>query len=483
MSDAAPNVGKPVAGKENHATAILQIGHKSHFASLLPREVQYTGNIKMSLLDLLSRPQVWETFYDYKTSLACPKDIERQMRGFLDAQRYLPVCDLIQNISILQEFPLPRKSIISKQSTQKKRTVYTYPDAENMVLKLLTFLLLRTYDNLFCDNLYSFRPGKSAKDAIRSLRQIPNLYQKYSYKVDVSNYFNSIPVERLLPELETVLKDDPRLFTFLKTLLTEPYVIDGGKPCHNVSHGRKKAPVTDALMEEADRDEIDMEEALIIKEQKGIMAGTPLASFYANLYLRDMDQFFFDQGIPYARYSDDVIVFGDTMEEVQKHAETIRSFLAAKGLSINPKKEEYRTPEEGFVFLGFSLRERVIDVSPVSVKKIKQKMRRKTRALQRWQHRNDLSGEKAAKAFIRVFHRKLLESSAENDLSWSFWYFPTINTDESLRIIDLYAQECLRTLLTGRHTKARFDARYADLKSLGYQTLVHAYHDFRKNAI
>ncbi|MBP5281624.1 MAG: group II intron reverse transcriptase domain-containing protein [Lachnospiraceae bacterium] len=354
-------------------------------------------------------------------------------------------------------FPLPKKSIISKQSTQKKRVVYTYPHAVNTVLKLLTYLLLREYDGLFCDNLYSFRPKRSARSAIQRLQKIPNLYQKYSYKVDVSNYFNSIPVDLLLPMLESATKEDPELYRFLKTLLEEPRVIDGS---------------TDVESQNAT--------PRIIIEEKGIMAGTPLASFYANLYLMDMDQYFYDQGIPYARYSDDVILFGDTMEEVQAHAQTIRRLLAEKGLSVNPKKEEFRSPEEGFVFLGFFIREGTIDVAPASVIKMKQKMRRKTRALQRWMDRNDITGDKAAKAFIRIFNRKLLESSMDNDLTWSYWYFSTINTDESLHVIDLYAQECLRYLLTGKHTKSRFNARYDDLKKYGYQTLVHAYHAFPK---
>ena len=451
----------------------------------------------MSLLDRLSEPTVWEKFYQYKTSLACPKDIEKRLRGFLDAQEYLPVCELIskiaknpqdpafsgvqgvsqsrafpeiqgvsqsrafpesQGVSQSRAFPLPRKSVISKQSTQKKRVVYTYPFAENTVLKLLTYLLLRTYNDLFSDNLFSFRPGRSAQEAIRRLQKIPNLYQKYTYKVDVSNYFNSIPVERLLPDLETITREDPELFTFLKALLTEPYVIDDGAPSH-----RDAAPQITG-------------QSVLIKEQKGIMAGTPLASFYANLYLRDVDQWFHDQNIPYARYSDDVIVFGDTMEEVQKHANAIRSFLGAKGLSVNPAKEEFRRPEEGFVFLGFLLKKGVIDVAPASVTKIKQKMRRKARALQRWKNRNHLPGDKAAKAFIRIFNRKLLESPQDTDLSWSYWYFSSINTTESLHVIDLYAQECLRFLLTGTHTKSRFNARYEDLKRLGYETLVNAYY-------
>lgn len=415
----------------------------------------------MSLLDCLSQPEVWEKYYVYKTSLACHGTAAQSLREYIDAKEYLPVCEEIRRLvgrqtasldcSTSDRFPLPRKSVISKMSSQKKRIVYTYPAAENVTLKLLTYLLLRKYDHLFCDNLFSFRPNRSAKDAVRKLHGIPDLHRKYSYKVDVSNYFNSIPIERLLPELETATKDDPLLFFFLKSLLTEPSVTDGRSP-----------------------------ESKLIQEQKGIMAGTPLACFYANLYLRDMDQSFYDQGIPYARYSDDVIVFGDSMEEVQHHAQAIRGFLSKKGLAVNPSKEEFRTPQEGFLFLGFYLRDGQVDVSPVSVQKIKKKMRRKVRALQRWQKRNDLLGDKPAKAFIRTFHRKLLESPVENDLSWSYWYFSTLTVTDSLHVIDLYAQECIRTLLTGTHTKARYNSRYEDLKALGYQTLVNAYYEFSK---
>jgi len=52
-----------------------------------------------------------------------------------------------------------------------------------------------------------------------------------------------------------------------------------------------------------------------------------------------------------------------------------------------------------------------------------------------------------------------------------------INTDKSLREIDHYAAECARYILSGTRTKARFNVRYEDLKKLGYQSLVHAYHD------
>ena len=208
------------------------------------------------------------------------------------------------------------------------------------------------------------------------------------------------------------------------------------------------------------------------------MAGTPVASFYANLFLKDLDKHFEDIGVMYARYSDDIIVFADTKEEVDTHREYILEFLKEKHLSVNPDKEQFSTPEEGAVFLGFMLRGDTVDIAPASVKKIKQKMRRKARALARWHKRNGVPPEKAALAFIRVFNRKLFENPSDNELTWTYWFFPVINTTRSLHEIDLYAQEQIRFLATETHTKSHYDFRYEDMKKLGYRSLVHAYYDF-----
>ena len=208
------------------------------------------------------------------------------------------------------------------------------------------------------------------------------------------------------------------------------------------------------------------------------MAGTPLACFYAHLYLKDLDRQFEEQGISYARYSDDIIVFAETEEKLNSYVDTIRDFLAEKHLVMNPDKEIVTGPGQQWTFLGFSYQSGVLDIAPASVDKLKGKMRRKREALRRWQRKKELTGDKAAKAFIRVFNRKLFEASEENDLTWSRWYFPVINTADSLKVIDLYAQDCIRFLISGRHTKARFNVRYEDMKALGYRSLVHEYYTY-----
>ncbi len=399
----------------------------------------------MSLLDILSDHEVWEKFYKYKTSLIGSEKYNAKLRAFIDEKRYIRVCE---NVYSGASFPLPKKSVISKTGSEKKRVVYTYPEDENTVLKLLTYLILRKYDGIFSPGLYSFRPDRTAKDAVRRLLKIKEVPRMYSYKADIHNYFNSIPVELLLPELKKTLFDDPPLYEFLSSLLSEKNVIDRGRT---------------------------------VSEQKGIMAGTPVSSFYANLFLSDLDRHFTDGGVIYERYSDDIILFAESREKAEEHAQYIKEYINARGLSINPSKESRTGPGQPYTFLGFICGGDKVDIAPATLKKLKQKMRRKRDALVRWSTRNGVEPVKAAKAFIRIFNRKLLEAPTDNELSWSGWFFPVINTAESLHEIDLYSQDCLRYIISGVHTKSRYNVRYGDLKALGYRSLLNAYYAHTEN--
>ena len=398
----------------------------------------------MSLLNAICQKEIWEDFYAYKSALRCGAQEAKRLRAYLDAEAWRPVWE---KLSRGEAMPLPRRAVISKLHSDKKRVVYVYPEPENTVFKLLTWLLLRSCDGLFAPGLWSFRPGRSAKDAIRALRSVPGLDAMYAYKLDIRNYFNSVDPERFLPLLRQALAPDPALFDFLAGLLREPAVLEKGSP---------------------------------LTEQKGIMAGTPQSAFYANLYLRDLDAEFRGRGAVYARYSDDIILFAPSREALEDHAALLRTRLAEKGLQVNEKKEEWYTPESGWTFLGFFCKGGRVDIAPATLDKLKAKMRRKTRALARWRDRTGRTGTQAAAAFIRVFNRKLLESPTDHELSWSHWFFSVINTADSLRVIDRYAQDCLRVLISGKRTKGRYQVRYGELKNLGYRSLVHEYYAHRK---
>jgi len=271
-----------------------------------------------------------------------------------------------------------------------------------------------------------------------------NLRQYYVYKVDISNYFNSVDIGLLLPELEAVLDRDPELFRFFEALLKNPYV--------------------------------QYNDRVICEAHKGIMAGTPISAFLANLYLRELDAYFYQRSIPYMRYSDDILVFGRDKAELHASIQTIGDTLLARKLTINPSKEMLAAPGEEWVFLGFSYENGNIDVSRTSFEKLKGKMRRKVRRLHQWAEKKQLPGEYGAKAFVKRFNAKLYDNPVYNELTWTRWYFPVINTDRTLKKIDAYMQDCIRYLATGKRSKGRYNFRYEDIKKLGYRSLVNEYY-------
>ena len=218
------------------------------------------------------------------------------------------------------------------------------------------------------------------------------------------------------------------------------------------------------------------DQGVIVEEEKGIMAGTPISTFLANVYLAHLDHYFAKEKKLYARYSDDIIIFDGSKEALLEDVKVIHSKLEAAGLCINPKKECYTGPGEMWTFLGICYQDGVVDVAPVSVEKLKDKMRRKTRALMRWKARKGAGGVQAAKAFVRAFNRKLFENPKEHELTWVRWYFPLISTTESLKSIDEYSRKCIRYLATGTHTKASYNFRYEQMKEIGYISLVNCYY-------
>lgn len=226
-----------------------------------------------------------------------------------------------------------------------------------------------------------------------------------------------------------------------------------------------------------------LSDGTIVTEKKGIMAGVPISSFLANIYLNQLDWHFFFEGNRYARYSDDIIVFARSEEERQESIKYIYNYITEMSLTINHDKESMANPHERWEFLGISYCEGKFDISETSANKLKKKMWRKSRALLRWKDRKNLENIKAAKAFVKSFNRKLYDNPIMTELTWTRWYFPIINTTETLRAIDHYMQDCIRYIATEKRTKKRFSFDYSMMKALGYKSLVHHFYEIKNTSI
>ena len=395
----------------------------------------------MSLLDKLYDETAWAEFAQYKSSHGNLS--EKELAGLLEyisQKKYLPSAGTL-------EFSIPQKGLVNKSGSLKKRVIYTYGDDQTWVLKMLAWLLYK-YDHVFCKSCYSFRHDSCAHMAIHDVIHTPQLDEKWVLKLDIHNYFNSMPSQMLAQELEKVITDDAELLDFLKRFFTLDKCECAGE---------------------------------IICENRGAMAGVPLSAFCANLYLSDLDKRFEQMGVPYFRYSDDILLLADTQQQALRFYELIKSHIVSKGLSLNDEKFSLTPPHSAWDFLGFKYEHGKIDLADASIRKMKAKIKRKAAKLLRWKTKRGLDGDKAARAMIKVFERKFYGGDSEHDFTWSRWYFPVLNTDKGLHTIDEYLVQNIRFLYTGRHYKGNYKITYAHIKSLGYKSLVNEFHKFRKN--
>lgn len=399
----------------------------------------------MTIHEQLSCPEYWQEFLDYKIEKQHLSAREQKvLEEYIAEKRYLPILACISECG--SALPLPFKKEVNKSGVSKKRVVYSFQGDFNLLLKMLTYLLFR-YDHLFARNCYAFRRHYGVKDAVRRLRNTRNIHQMYCLKVDISNYFNSIDVPMLLNKLTFLKSEDSAVYDFLVRLLTADKAIYDENGSTN-----------------------------ILTEKRGAMAGTPISPFLANVYLMEMDHSFERKGILYFRYSDDILIFADTEEELTKLQARLYEYIETHKLAINPSKVHLSNPGEPFDFLGFSFHDYKVDLSDITIRKMKDKIKRKAHSLRRWQQKKELSGDRAAKGFIKAMNRKFYDNGEGTEFSWSRWFFPCLTTDEGLKEIDAYMQQYIRYCVTGRHYKGNYRITYEQMKEWGYRSLVHEYY-------
>lgn len=394
------------------------------------------------MLEKLSKHNEWINYYNSRCEKGHIDRKEKEdLKKFIDNKEYL-------NIDIYNyNFLYPLKKEISKMGKSKKRVVYIYPREENYIFKFISSKLYK-YEYLFNNNLYSYRKNLLVKDAIKKISKFDNKNNMYIYKVDISNYFNSIDIDILISILEKYITDDNDLLIFLKKILLNNKVIYKNN---------------------------------IIEDKKGAMGGVPISAFLANIYLKEVDDYFEKNNINYFRYADDIIIFANTSKELEEYIYTLKEYIKKYKLTINSDKEQYYYPNDKFEFLGFSFYKNIIDLSDSSIKKIKGRIKRSSRGFRRWMLKHNAEAEYTLKAMNRKFNNKFYKVKDSNDLNWSLWYFPLINTTKSLNIIDKYMQENLRYIVCGKYNKRNFrKVPYNLLKKCNYKPLVHEYYEYNK---
>lgn len=447
----------------------------------------------MNILQSLYDESAWLELIEYKKEHQhLSRTDEDKWSSYIEDRRYIPLIDMILSSVVLSEkdiyengtdypptsLPLPLKREINKSGSTKKRVIYSYPDNFNRLLKMIAFKLY-TFDDIFAPNCYAFRRGLGVKDAVKRVQRIVQS-KKYCLKVDISNYFNSIDVNILLEKLDFIEGKDPDLFRLFEKLLTADAAVEYVDNTYIDTTQTNTVDNNHCFNIYASDNETDCISIInIIHEKRGAMAGTPISPFFANVYLKDVDWYFHNNGIDYFRYSDDILIFADTYEELMEYKNILYKKIEQAHLTLNPDKVRICKPGEPIEFLGLRFENSEIDISDNTKNKMKARIKRKSESLRRWARKKHLSGEKAAKGFIKVMNHKFYDSGNDNDFSWSRWFFPNLTTVKSLSTIDTYMQEYIRYCVTGRHYKGNYRITYDQMKAWGYRNLVNEYYRYK----
>lgn len=214
-----------------------------------------------------------------------------------------------------------RRTYIEKQGSAEKRPLGIPTVRDRVCEGALRHVLEPIFEKEFADNSYGFRPGRSAKDALRRVDQVMRAGKGYVVDADIKRYFDTIPHELLLKRMGEKIADG-RVMGILQQMLER------------------------GILEN--------------REWKDTEAGTPqggvMSPLLANVYLNPLDHLMQKAGHTMIRYADDLVILCVTQTEAEAACELLKAWVEWQGLSLHPEKTRIVNMNEtgsGFDFLGY----------------------------------------------------------------------------------------------------------------------------------
>ena len=317
---------------ENEAEKLALRHHAYHNALNIENERKLNRSFSPSNLKSVEKPKHWsndkkfDPFYVKKHA----KTIAYSIAKKIEAQTYEPF--------------EPAMGVISKSSGgYRDVAMYQIPDAA--ISTLFYHRLLKKNKHRFSSFSYAYRDDRNVHFAIQD-----------------------IAVELSL---------NPRLFVA---------EFDFSKFFDTISHT--------FLFEQFDKNGfyISTEERTVIKaflkgRDKGIPQGTSISLFLANLACWKLDKKLEKEGLQFARYADDTIIWSQDYAKITKAIDIMNAFSLEVGVALNPEKSEgisilsnntekseFKKSKENVEFLGYSISIGKVSIKDASVVKIKREI-------------------------------------------------------------------------------------------------------------
>jgi len=317
---------------EKEADKLAQRHHDYHNALYVENERKRSRTSSPTNLKIVAKPPQWskdkkfDPFYVRKHA----KTIAYSIAKKIEAKSYEP-------------FPPAKNDIVKSSGGYREVAVYQIPDAA--ISTLFFHRLLKKNKHRFSSFSYAYRDDRNVHFAIQDIAvELSQNSRLFVAEFDFSKFFDTISHQYLFEQF-----DQNGFF-------------------------------------------ISAEERSVIKSflkgrDEGIPQGTSISLFLANLACWKLDKQLEKEGLQFARYADDTIIWSQDYTKITKALDIMTSFSKEVGVALNPQKSlgisllcpnemksEFYKTKECVEFLGYSIAVNKVSIKAASVIKIKREI-------------------------------------------------------------------------------------------------------------
>jgi RNA-directed DNA polymerase len=197
---------------------------------------------------------------------------------------------------------------------------------DRLIQQAIAQVLGPIFDPSFSESSYGFRPGRSAHDAVRKVREYIREGYRTAVDLDLSKFFDTVNHDVLMHRVARRVRDK-RVLRLIGKYLRAGVVVNG-----RLQH-----------------------------TPQGVPQGGPLSPLLANILLDDLDKELEGRGHRFVRYADDFVILLKSQRAGERIRQSVQRFLERKlKLKVNPDKSQVTRTDDtsflGFTFRGSSIR-------------------------------------------------------------------------------------------------------------------------------